>query len=90
LNIRDFFPSLLAEAHGRLSAAIEWDERAQRAFPLFRLEPANGAIREYGVEAVPHQSANLWHRAVGWMDKNEPKSEEQRRFRAEAAQLLEL
>jgi hypothetical protein len=32
----------------------------------------------------------LYDRAVGWMDKNEPKNEEMRRFRAEAAQLLEL
>jgi tetratricopeptide (TPR) repeat protein len=37
------------------------------------------------------EEAQMWYdRAVGWMDKNEPKNEELRRFRAEASQLLEL
>ena len=35
--------------------------------------------------------AREWYdRAVQWMDKNQPKNEELRRFRAEAAELLEL
>jgi uncharacterized protein HemY len=35
--------------------------------------------------------ARAWYdRAVQWMDKNQPKSKELRRFRAEASQLLEL
>src|SRR5262249_55726053 len=35
--------------------------------------------------------AREWHdRAVQWMDQNQPKNEELRRFRAEAAELLEL
>ena len=33
--------------------------------------------------------ARAWYdRAVQWMDKNEPKNEELRRFRTEAAELL--
>jgi tetratricopeptide (TPR) repeat protein len=37
------------------------------------------------------QKARDWYdRAVVWMDKNQPKNEELRRFRAEAAALLEL
>ena len=32
----------------------------------------------------------MYDRAVQWMDKNQPKNEELRRFRAEAAQLLGL
>src|SRR5262249_1574765 len=35
--------------------------------------------------------ARQWYdRAVEWMDKNQPKNEDLRRFRAEAAELLEL
>jgi tetratricopeptide (TPR) repeat protein/serine/threonine protein kinase len=35
--------------------------------------------------------ARRWYdRAVGWMDKNQPKNDELRRFRAEASELLEL
>ena len=35
--------------------------------------------------------AHQWYdRAVQWMDKNQPKNEELRRFRVEAAELLEL
>jgi hypothetical protein len=35
--------------------------------------------------------AREWYdRAVGWMDKNEPKNVELRRFRVEASKLLEL
>jgi hypothetical protein len=35
--------------------------------------------------------AREWYdRAVQWMDKNQPKNDELRRFRAEAAELLEL
>jgi hypothetical protein len=36
------------------------------------------------------KARELYDRAVQWMDKNEPKNEELRRFRAEASQLLEL
>src|SRR5262249_11049115 len=37
------------------------------------------------------EQAREWYdRAVEWMDKNQPKNEELRRFRAEAAELLEL
>jgi len=35
------------------------------------------------------EKARTWYdRAVGWMDKNQPKNEELRRFRAEAGELL--
>jgi serine/threonine protein kinase/tetratricopeptide (TPR) repeat protein len=37
------------------------------------------------------EEARTWYgRAAQWMDKNQPKNEELRRFRAEAAELLEL
>jgi hypothetical protein len=35
--------------------------------------------------------ARKWYdRAVPWMDKDQPKNEQLRRFRAEAAELLEV
>ena len=35
--------------------------------------------------------ARVWYdKAVEWMEKNQPKNEELRRFRAEASELLEL
>jgi tetratricopeptide (TPR) repeat protein/serine/threonine protein kinase len=42
-------------------------------------------------QLVKKDKARQWYeRAVQWMDKNQPKNEELRRFRAEAAELLEL
>ena len=35
-----------------------------------------------------HKARKWYDRAVAWMDKNQPKDEELRRFRAEAAQLM--
>jgi uncharacterized protein HemY len=36
------------------------------------------------------KARQLYNRAVGWTDKNEPRNEDLRRFRAEASQLLGL
>jgi tetratricopeptide (TPR) repeat protein len=36
------------------------------------------------------RARELYDRAVEWMDKNQPRNEELRRFRTEAAQLLDL
>ena len=36
------------------------------------------------------KARDFFDRAVQWMDKNQPKNEELRRFRVEAAELLEL
>jgi hypothetical protein len=34
------------------------------------------------------EARDWYHKAVQWMDKNAPKNEELRRFRAEAAEVL--
>ena len=49
----------------------------ERVIPVFRMFSVDKA-REF------------YNRAVQWMEKNQPNNEELRRFRAEAAGLLEL
>jgi serine/threonine protein kinase/tetratricopeptide (TPR) repeat protein len=58
-------------------------------------DPKGGDSYQWFGLAVAHwhlgnkEEARKWHdRAVQWMDKNDPKSDELRRFRAEAAELL--
>jgi tetratricopeptide (TPR) repeat protein/serine/threonine protein kinase len=54
------------------------------SFDWFFLAMAHWQLGEKG-------KARDWHdRAAQWMDKNQPKNEELRRFRAEATELLEL
>jgi superkiller protein 3 len=59
--------------------------------------PKGGDAYQWFFQAMAHwqlgqkEKAREFHdRAVQWMDKNGPKSEQLRRFRAEASQLLEL
>jgi hypothetical protein len=59
--------------------------------------PKGGDAGQWFFLAMAHRQvgekdkAREWYdKAVEWMDKNEPKNDELRRFRAEAAELLEL
>jgi hypothetical protein len=58
---------------------------------------SGGDSRHWFVSATAHWQpgnkveAQKWYdRAVKWMEKNQPKSEELRRYRAESSELLEL
>jgi tetratricopeptide (TPR) repeat protein len=54
------------------------------AFDWFFLAMAHWQLDE------KEEARKRYDQAVEWMDKNRPKNEELRRFRAEAAELLEL
>jgi tetratricopeptide (TPR) repeat protein/serine/threonine protein kinase len=63
----------------------------------FQDDPKGGDASQWFLLAMAHwqlgrkQKAREWYdRAVGWMDKNNPRDEELRRFRAGVAELLEL
>src|SRR5262249_16580355 len=65
------------------SCALQDDPKGGDAFQWFFLAMAQGEVGE-------KDKARAWYdRAVEWTEKNQPKREELRRFRAEAAELLE-
>src|SRR5262249_36137033 len=66
------------------SCALQDDPKGGDSWQWFFLAMAH---RQLGQK----DKAREWYdKAVGWMDKNEPKDEELRRFRTEALQLLEV
>jgi tetratricopeptide (TPR) repeat protein/serine/threonine protein kinase len=66
------------------SCALQANPKGGNAAPWFFLAMAHWQLGE------KDKARELYDRAVQWMDKNQPKNEELRRFRTEAALLLEL
>jgi tetratricopeptide (TPR) repeat protein len=66
------------------SCALQDNPKGGDSFQWFFLAMAHWQL------GAKDKARELYDRAVEWMDKNQPKNEELRRFRAEAAQLLEL
>jgi serine/threonine protein kinase/WD40 repeat protein/Tfp pilus assembly protein PilF len=58
--------------------------RGGDSFDFFFLAMAHWRLKQ-------HEQARQWYaKAIEWMDKHQPKDEESRRFRSEAAELLEM
>jgi tetratricopeptide (TPR) repeat protein len=67
-----------------LEKSIELRKDGGDSFPWFLLAMDHWKLGDKG-------KAREWYdRAVEWMDKNQPKNEDLRRFQAEASELLEL
>ena len=76
---------------GDWKAAIETLERADQLQGGKRLSGNAFFLAMAHWQLGNKDEARKWYdRAVEWMDKNQPKNEELRRFRAEAAELLEV
>src|SRR5262249_42198406 len=87
------YHNTLGAAHYRAAA---WNEAVAELEKSMELRKGGDSFDWYFL-AMAHwklgqkQQAREWYdRAVEWMDQNQPKNKELRRFRAEAAELLEL
>jgi tetratricopeptide (TPR) repeat protein len=87
------YPNTLGVAHYRTG---DWKAAIAALEKSMKLRQGGDSF-DWFVVAMAHwrlgekDKAREWYdRAVRWMDKNQPRNEELRRFRAEAGELLEL
>ena len=87
------YRNTLGAAHYRAAAWTEAVPELEKSMELRK----GGDSNDWFFLAMAHwklgqkEKAREWYnRAIEWMDKNQPKNEELRRFRTEAAELLGL